>query len=69
MENKEKRIDSEAVVHHIHHKDHDDGYRRELNINGSIYNVSLCSNDPEENMEYLSKKSMEILKQLRKEVK
>jgi hypothetical protein len=65
----ERKADSEAVVHHIHHKDHDDGYRREVSINGSIYSISMSSDDPKENIEYLSDKSMKILKELIKEGK
>jgi hypothetical protein len=56
---------SEAVVHYVHHREAD--ANREVTINGSVYTVSLSSNDPEENIDYLSKKAMELLNQLRKE--
>lgn len=60
---------SEAIVHHLHHRDQNDGYKREVSINGSIYSVCLSSDDPEENIEFLTKKSMEILKELLQEAK
>jgi hypothetical protein len=63
----ERKADSEAVVHHIHHKDHDDGYRREVSINGSIYSISMSSDDPKENIDYLTNKGLFIIKQLKQE--
>ena len=69
MNKMENKYDSEAVVHHIHHNDDNEGYKREITINGSVYSISLSSNDPEENIEYLTGKSMEILKELIKEGK
>lgn len=63
-----KKYSSEAVVHHIHHKTPEEtANRRELAINGSIYSVTLTSSDPGDNMEYLCKKALEILKQLKQE--
>lgn len=60
-----KNIDPDAVVYHIHHQQNDnEGYRREISINGAVYSISLCSDYPEEDIDFLAKKSMEILKQL-----
>lgn len=68
MSEEEKQIDSEAVVHHIHHRSEEEIVnRRELSINGNIFSVTLTSSDPEETMEYLSKKALEILKRLKQE--
>ena len=36
----------EGVVHHIHHKEESETFRREVTINGSVYSISLGSNDP-----------------------
>ena len=65
----EKELGKENFVHHIHHKEEDESYRREVTINGAVYSIGLGSNDPDENMDYLTSKSMEILKQLIKEGK
>ena len=60
--------DAENIVHHYHHHDAEDkGFNREITINGSIYSISISSNDPDENMDYLAKKSMNILKELIRE--
>jgi hypothetical protein len=61
--------DKEGIVHHYHHKEEPDGYRRELQINGSVYSICLASNFPDENMEYLTKTAMKILQKLRDEGK
>ena len=69
MLEKEIKKTTEAVVHHIHHKDENEGYKREVSINGSVYSVSLSSDDPEENIDFLTGKSLKILKELIKEGK
>ena len=56
--------EQQNFVHHIHHKDANNGYRREVTINGSVYSISLSSDDPDENMDFLTRKAMKILKQL-----
>jgi len=67
---KNQDIDNnEAVVHHIHHKEPTcEGHKREVSINGTTYSISLSSDDPVEDMNFLSTKCMEMLKKLIKEV-
>ena len=60
---KNDEIISEAVIHYVHHKEAD--ANREVTINGSVYSVSLSSNDPEEDIDYLTAKAIEILKEVR----
>jgi len=66
---KNQDIDNnEAVVHHIHYqKQTCEGYKREVSINGTTYSISLSSDDPVEDMNFLSTKCMEMLKKLIKE--
>ena len=61
-----KDIEEEAVVHHIHHKQGDGGYKREVTINGSVYSISLNSDDLQENTDYLTDKALNIIKQLKR---
>ena len=56
-----------GVVHHIHHKAEDETNGREVSINGGIFSVSLTSNDPEENIEFLTEKALYILRKLKQE--
>jgi hypothetical protein len=64
-EENEQKLMHEQIVHYVHHQEAD--VNREVTINGSVYTVSLSSNDPEENIEYLTKKAMELLNQAKKE--
>lgn len=64
-----KTQQKESVVQHYHHRDIENTFARSVSINGSVYSISLCSDDPGENMDYLTKKAMEILKQLIQEGK
>ena len=64
-----RELGAEAIVHHIHHNSDVDAFKREVSINGNIYSVTLSSDQPEENIEFLSSKALEILKQLIKEGK
>lgn len=59
-----------AVVYNIYHKvDEEEAYKREVSINGAVYSVTLSSDNPEENIEYLTEKGLFILKQLKQEGK
>ena len=64
MNKEKKRVIEEAIVHHIHHTPDTEGYKREVSINGNIYSVSLNSDFPDETIDFLTKRAMEILKQL-----
>ena len=68
-ENLKETDNKEGIVHHYHHKEETEGYRREIQINGAVYSIALCSNYPDENMEYLTKKALLILQELREEHK
>jgi hypothetical protein len=65
----DKIIDKENVIEYsiINRTEDDPPTRREIVINGCAFSVYLASSEPEENMDYLSKKSMEILKLLKEE--
>lgn len=68
--NKEIKIPPDAVVYNIYHKAEQEAlYRREVSINGSVYSVSLSSDNPKETIDYLTEKGLFILKQLNKEGK
>jgi len=69
MIDKNKEYNSEAVVHHVHYNKSSEAFKRTVSINGAVYSISLSSDDPQENIEYISGKSMKILKELIKEGK
>lgn len=60
----EKEYADESIIHHIHHG-MDKGFSREISINGSVHSVTVQSCDPEENIEYLGKKALELLHKAR----
>jgi len=63
--NKEEVI-PDAVIYNIYHKaEHEELFKREVTINGSVHSVSLSSDNPKENIDYLSDKALFILKQLK----
>jgi len=68
MKNEKKKYDSESIVHHLHHREESDEYKREITISGVNRTVTLSTNFPDENMDYLIEKSIKILKDI-KEVK
>jgi hypothetical protein len=60
----------DAIVYNIYHKvEQDELYKREVSINGSVYTVTLSSDNPRENIDYLTEKGLFILKQLKQEGK
>ena len=62
-----KTIDSkDGIIHHVHHQAEDtDQYRREVSISGATHNISLSSNDPKEDIEFLSAKALNLLKSIK----
>ena len=66
---KEIRIDKleGGIVHHIHHKAEEDINNREVSINSGTFTVTLASNDPKENIEFLTEKALYILEKLKQE--
>jgi len=56
----EKQTEKEAVIHHVYHTTEDKDNNREVSINGSVYSVSLISNNKDETIE-----AIEILKRIR----
>jgi hypothetical protein len=67
MSNIQRKLDSDAVVHHIHHKAEEEINSREVTINSGTFTVSLTSNESEENIEFLTDKALHILKYLKQE--
>lgn len=70
MEKDKHNIRPDAVVYNIYHKaEQEELYKREVSINGSVYSVTLSSDNPKENIDYLTNKGLFILKQLKQEGK
>jgi len=56
----------EAVVHHVHHKEETvDEYKREVTIQGINITVSLSSNFPKENIDFLIDKALSVLSKVK----
>jgi len=52
-----------GVIHHIHHNQYDDlldEYKRELTISGAMATINISSNDPNENINFLSEKAIDL---------
>lgn len=61
----EKQNEKGAVIYHVYRTTEDKDNNREVSINGSVYSVSLISNNKDETIEYLTEKAIEILKRIR----
>jgi hypothetical protein len=61
--------ESRAVVHEFHYMHHDeaDTKQREISINNSVLTISLASSDPDEDIDFLCSKALEILRQMKQE--
>ena len=62
---KEGKCVDESVVHHVHHDERIDEYKREITVQGINITVTLSSNSPEEDMEYLIDRSVKILRDIK----
>ena len=61
-----KESKEEAVVHMIHHKDlESDECKREVTIQGINRTVSLSSSFPNENMDFLVVKALQMFKDIK----
>ena len=61
-----KEPKEEAIVHHLHHKtEENDEYKREVTIQGINRTVSLSTNFPDENMDFLIKKALCVFKDIK----
>lgn len=51
-----------GVVHHIHHRPHEEieEYKREITLTGSTATINISSNDPKENVDFLAGKAKEL---------
>jgi len=63
----ELQIEKEAVIHHVYHTNEDRDNNREVSINGSVYSISLSSNDAEETIDFLVDKALMILRELKED--
>jgi len=64
-ESDKEEIVNEQVVHYVYHNAQPKEFSREITINGSVHSVTVQSCDPDENIDYLSKKALELLNKAR----
>lgn len=61
---KQKMIEC-GIMHHIHHRPEDEGYKREITITGSMYSINLSSDNPEETIIFLCETALELLHKIK----
>jgi len=58
-----------GIVHVIQHKAEEEISAREVTINSGTFTITLASNDRKETIDFLTKKALKILKQLKEEAR